>query len=139
MHVPDLPLKDYSQGDIPSINRLLDAFRRGDAFVWSSATYHGTVTGIFKNALDMLELLVEDDPPYLTGKAVGLIAVADASPLSSMASSVHELRAWTAPTRLTLFKTDFTPELELKEGAPVRRATRLARELIFFAGGRRNG
>jgi FMN reductase len=37
-----------------------------DAMIWSSPTYHGSVSGAFKNALDWLILLAEHQPPYLT-------------------------------------------------------------------------
>ena len=57
--------------------------REARAFVWCSPAYHRTLSGSFKNALDYLEILAKDDPPYLSGKAVGLIAVSS-GPKSAM-------------------------------------------------------
>jgi FMN reductase len=48
----------------------VDAVYACDAMIWSSPTYHGSVSGSFKNALDWLILLAERDPPYLTNKPV---------------------------------------------------------------------
>ncbi len=57
--------------------------RAARAFVWCSPAYHRTLSGSFKNALDYLEILAKDDPPYLSSKAVGLIGVSS-GPKSAM-------------------------------------------------------
>ena len=132
MYVPDLLIEDYPANRVAAVTRLMQTARRAQALIWSSPTYHGTVSGVFKNALDMLELLGDDDPPYLSGKAVGLIAVSDSQTFSAMASSVHELRGWLAPTYLTLDSQDFNPDLSLKPGPATRRAERLVGELLEF-------
>ncbi len=44
--------------------------------IWSSPTYHGSVSGSFKNALDWLILLAEHAPPYLSNKPIGLVTTA---------------------------------------------------------------
>ena len=49
---------------------------RCDAMIWSSPTYHGSVSGSFKNALDWLILLAERTPPYLSNKPIGMITTA---------------------------------------------------------------
>lgn len=66
------------------------------------------------------------------GKAVGIILIADPAPLANMAGCVHELRAWLAPTRLTLNSQDFSPLLELADEKATRRITRLVEELLKF-------
>jgi len=38
--------------------------------------YNDTISGSFKYALDWLKLLGDRNPPYLTDKVVGLIAIA---------------------------------------------------------------
>jgi len=55
---------------------LLTAMSEADAFIWSSPQYHGTISGSFKNALDWLDVLEKQDPPYLTDKVVGLVSAA---------------------------------------------------------------
>ncbi len=72
-----------------------------DALIWSTPTYHGSVSGSFKNALDWLILLAERDPPYLTNKQVGLVATAGGvqglQAVNSMEFVVRALRGWSVP------------------------------------------
>ena len=69
--------------------------------------YHGTISGLVKNALDYLEDLAKDTRPYLDGRAVGLIATAygDQATMSTMQtlrSIVHALRGWPTPMGATI-------------------------------------
>ena len=132
MYVPDFVVKDYLPEHQASINKLIDACRKATAFVWCSPCYHGTVSGIFKNAIDFMELLSEDDPPYITDKCVGLIAVNDSKTFSAMSNSVHEVRAWLAPTHIMLTKKDFDADLTLTSDSSLRRIARLVQELMSF-------
>ena len=132
MFVPDFAAKDYLPEHQVSINKLLDACRKATAFLWCSPCYHGTVSGIFKNAIDFLELLSDDDPPYITGKCVGLMAVNDSKTFSAMSNSVHEVRAWLAPTHIMLTKKDFDADLTLTSESSLRRMARLVQELMSF-------
>lgn len=138
MYNSDVELDQYGPDAAKRIRRLLESCRSADAMIWCSPAYHGSVSGVFKNALDMMELLADDQPAYLTGKAVGIITISDSPPLGTMARSIHELRAWTAPTQPTFTRDHFTADLQLAEGGPVRRLTRLVRELIWFANARRS-
>jgi FMN reductase len=133
MFEPDLMVNEYPAEDQININRLLEASRRAEVMIWASPTYHGTMSGVVKNALDFLELLADDEPPYLQGHAVGLIGVNDSSPFASMINSVHELRAWLAPTQAVLSRHDFNSELQLINERAQHRLTRLVNELLNFA------
>jgi FMN reductase len=67
-----------------------------------SPGYHGTISGLMKNALDYVEDLREDDRPYLDGRAVGCVSVAlgwqaAVTTLTSLRSIVHSLRGWPTP------------------------------------------
>jgi FMN reductase len=44
-------------------HQFADTVYSCDAMIWSSPTYHGSVSGSFKNALDWLILLAERAPP----------------------------------------------------------------------------
>jgi FMN reductase len=73
----ELPLPLYDAGDparTPEVERLLALARRADGLVFATSVYHNTLTGAMKNALDYFELLRDDQPPYLTGRPVGLLA-----------------------------------------------------------------
>ena len=130
---PDMPLDAYSQFQQPAIARLIESCRAANAMIWASPTYHGTVSGAFKNALDFLELLSDDDPPYLSGQAIGLIAVSDQSTFPAMIDSVHELRAWLAPTRVTLTGRDFDADQLLTSERVQHRMARMVGELLTFS------
>lgn len=132
MYVPDFGIDDYPSEHRASIRTLLDVSHRADAMVWASPCYHGTVSGIFKNALDYIELLSEATPAYLNGKAVGLITINDSKTFSAMSNSVHELQAWLAPTHIQLGKGDFDATLHFSTDRATRRVTRLVSELLEF-------
>jgi N-hydroxyarylamine O-acetyltransferase len=137
LFLPDETVEAYLPEHQINIKRFLDVCRSSDAMIWASPTYHGTVSGAIKNAIDFIELMCNDRRPYLTGRAVGLITVADSTTLAAMRDSVHELRAWLAPTSVVLDAPDFTPDLNLKDGRPRRRIERMVNELIEFCS-RRN-
>src|SRR5207244_5379784 len=52
---PNMPIEAYREVHRAGLTRLIDGARRADGMVWSSPTYHGTVSGVFKNALDHLD------------------------------------------------------------------------------------
>ncbi|MGH8778407.1 NADPH-dependent FMN reductase [Paraburkholderia sp.] len=81
---------------------LIEAVREADALIIATPGYHGGVSGLVKNALDMLEELRADERPYLDGRAVGCIVTAygwqaAGSVLTSLRSIVHALRGWPTP------------------------------------------
>jgi len=81
---------------------LVEMLRRADGVIVASPGYHGTLSGLVKNALDYAEDMRDDDPPYLDGKAVGTIACAYGWPatihtLSALRSVAHALRGWPTP------------------------------------------
>ncbi len=86
---------------------LVDAVRQADGVLIASPGYHGTISGLVKNALDYLEDLSRDERPYLDSRAVGLIATAfgdqaTMSTLFAMRSIVHALRGWPTPMGATV-------------------------------------
>lgn len=105
----DLDLPPYHTGAVlPEIaTGYVEAVRQADAVVISSPGYHGTVSGLVKNALDYLEELRTDSRPYLDGRAVGLIAVArgwqaSVSTLGTLRQIAHALRGWPTPLGLAV-------------------------------------
>jgi len=81
---------------------FVEALRRADALLIASPGYHGTVSGMMKNALDYVEDLRGDERPYLTGMPIGCIAVAygwqaSVTTLHTLRSCAHALRGWPTP------------------------------------------
>ncbi len=100
----DLPLyhPDLHEKDAPEAAHLIAAFRRARAFVWCTPAYHYSISGRLKNAFDFLELMQDDDPPYLGGRLVGLVAassgpIASVQAINAMEQIVHALRGYVVP------------------------------------------
>lgn len=86
----------------PDAARLIEEVRAADGVLLVSPGYHGTVSGLMKNALDYLEDLREDSRPYLDGRAVGCVGTAygwqaAVTTLTALRSIVHALRGWPTP------------------------------------------
>ena len=82
--------------------RLISALRRAHGVILSTPCYHGSVSGLVKNALDYTEDMCTDAEPYLDGRAVGLIVCghgwqSTGVVLSAFRSIVHALRGWPTP------------------------------------------
>ncbi len=98
------------------------AVREADGLIISAPGYHGSISGLVKNALDYLEDLAKDQRPYLDGRAVGLIATAygdqaTMSTLQTLRSVVHALRGWPTPMGATVrvYQGLFSPDGECLE------------------------
>jgi FMN reductase len=102
---PELLLPIYHPGDAertPAAARLIAAFRRCHGVIVASPAYHGTVSGLIKNALDYTEDLRGDDRVYFDGLAVGLIVCAGGwqaggQTLATLRGIAHALRGWPTP------------------------------------------
>lgn len=86
----------------PAVVHLLDAARRADGLILASPAYHGTMSGTLKNALDYLQFLAKDDPPYLDGRAIGVLSTgagtqATVQTCNALRDVVHALRGWPTP------------------------------------------
>jgi FMN reductase len=94
-------------GRTPPAQRLVAEVERADGIVIASPGYHGGISGMVKNALDYLEDLRDAPRPYLTGRAVGLIACADGpqattTTLTALRAVVHALRGWPTPLGIAM-------------------------------------
>ena len=101
---------------------MVEAVRAADGLLIAAPGYHGTISGLVKNALDYLEDLSKDSRPYLDGRAVGLIATAygdqaTMSTLITMRAIVHALRGWPTPMGATIrtYQGLFSPDGECLE------------------------
>ncbi|HEY9236868.1 MULTISPECIES: NADPH-dependent FMN reductase [Phenylobacterium] len=86
----------------PAQLELAEAVRAADGLIVASPGYHGSISGMIKNALDSLEVLRDDARPYLTDRAVGCIITADGwqaagTTLTALRSIIHALRGWPTP------------------------------------------
>ncbi len=81
---------------------LVTAVRAADGLIIASPGYHGSISGLVKNAIDYIEDTARDSRVYLDGVPVGLIATASGwqatgSTIATLRSIVHALRGWPTP------------------------------------------
>ncbi|MBL8550307.1 MAG: NAD(P)H-dependent oxidoreductase [Hyphomonadaceae bacterium] len=108
----------------PGQTALVEAVRRADGLVIGTPGYHGGVSGLVKNAIDLLEDLRGGARVYLDGRPVGLVVTAGGWQacgviLSSLRDIVHALRGWPTPTGIAINSHDDSPFLadgDLKPG-----------------------
>lgn len=82
-----------------------------DGIILGSPGYHGSISGLVKNALDYAEDLRTDPRPYFSGRAVGCIATAGGWPgavntLGALRDIVHALRGWPTPLGAAINTSD---------------------------------
>lgn len=98
----DLPFYQYGNPLGARATRLITELEHASAVVLVSPSYHGSVSGLLKNALDYVNELADHERPFLDGRAVGCVALAAgaqgaASTLGAMRTIVHALRGWPTP------------------------------------------
>jgi FMN reductase len=101
----DLQLPIYGTADpeaMPTLRRFLGLYQSCDGLLMASPGYHGSISGLLKNALDFTDVLRSTGKPYLDGKAVGCIVCAygwqaTGTTLTAMRTIVHALRGWPTP------------------------------------------
>lgn len=103
-----------------AVSRMVETIRAADALILGSPGYHGTLSGLVKNALDHLELLRADERVYLDGMPVGLVAVAagwqaSVATLTTLRTIVHSLRGWPTPMGVAINASEPCDSVEAAE------------------------
>lgn len=118
--------------------RLVEAVRQCEGLIIGSPGYHGGMSGLVKNAIDLLEDLREDTRPYFQGRAVGLIVSAagwqaGGVTLSAMRAIVHAMRGWPTPIGIainSIVQRPFGPDGAVVDEAIAGSLTSLARQVM---------
>ncbi|ODT89929.1 NADPH-dependent FMN reductase [Phenylobacterium sp. SCN 70-31] len=136
-----MPMYDPADPDrTPEAQALLAALRRADGVIVASPGYHGSISGLVKNALDYTEDMARDPRSYFDDLPVGCIATgfgsqAAMTTIDALRAVTHALRGWPTPfaaaisVRAGLFAeegcTDATVEAQLRTvGRQVAQAVR---------------
>lgn len=137
-----IPIYDPTTADSsPELQELLEGVRHADGVIIATPGYHGSVSGVVKNALDALEGLRGDVRPYFDGRAVGCIVTADGwqaagTTLSSLRTIIHALRGWPTPLGVALNPSAnplFDAEGELCNPRDAQMLAMLAGQVVEFA------
>lgn len=94
--------------------QLVETVRLADGLILATPSYHAGISGLLKNAIDLLEDLRDDVRPYLQDRAVGCIVTAHGlqgagATLISVRTIVHALRGWPTPLGVTVNTMESLP------------------------------
>ena len=139
IHTLELPLynSDMALANYPRTTHwLLEEARNANAIVLCSPNYHGTLSGAVKNALDILDYLGSDNPPYFTGKPVGLVGLGGgaANVLNSLFHASRALNGFTVPNWVGLPHDAVDPESgKFRDAGNEKRAKAMVDQLVDMA------
>jgi FMN reductase len=136
-----LPIYDpRTPAPTPAQIALVEAVREADGLIVGSPAYHGSISGMVKNALDTLEMTARDPKPYLEGKAVGAVITAygwqaAGTSLMSFRTIIHALRGWPTPmgAALNCAESPFTGTDVDPHAKDAQALATVARQVVRFA------
>jgi FMN reductase len=120
--------KEYPE--YPDVQRLRDTVRNTDGLILATPEYHGGVSGVLKNALDLLSF------DELSGKVTGLISVlggqSNSNALNDLRLIVRWVHGWVIPEQIAVGQaySAFSPEGKLLDEKLSQRFDQFAQSLI---------
>ena len=119
---------------------LIDALRQADGVILGTPSYHGSISGLMKNALDYAEDLRLAPRVYLQDRPVGCIVCAEGAQalgttLVALRSVVHALRGWPTPFGAAIHTAvrPFDAEGKVIDESVQRACETVAEEVVAFA------
>lgn len=86
--------------DYPDVEKLRQAVKEADALILATPEYHGSVSGVLKNALDLMSF------EQLDGKVAGLISVlggqSNSNALNDLRVIMRWVHAWVIPEQIAI-------------------------------------
>lgn len=117
----------------PEVHRFRAAVKEAQGLILGSPEYHGSFSGVIKNALDLLSF------DELSGKMVGLIAVSGGasgvSALSHLRLVMRAVHAWVIPQQVMIPHASraFDEELAIVDARLEERLLEIGHEVVKFA------
>lgn len=74
--------------EYPDVEKLQNAVKNADGLILATPEYHGSVSGVLKNALDLMSF------DQLSDKVVGLISVLGGQPNSNALNDLRVIMRW---------------------------------------------
>lgn len=134
MYAPELPDR------VPAAQRLIEELRRADGIVIGSPAYHGSISGLVKNALDYTEDMREDDRVYFADRAVGVVATGYGwqgvvATLQTLRQIAHALRGHPTPlgAGINSMETKFAEDGSVSDDKAALQLSIVGREVVALA------
>ncbi|MDV6330767.1 NADPH-dependent FMN reductase [Asticcacaulis sp. 201] len=122
----------------PAQQAFVEAVRIADGIVIGTPAYHGGVSGLVKNAIDLTADLQSDTRVFLDGRPVGIVVAAGGwqgagATLSAMRDIVHALRGWPTPMGVAATSSSiFDNEGQILDASLRSAVATQARQLVTF-------
>ncbi|MFH7030025.1 MAG: NADPH-dependent FMN reductase [Heteroscytonema crispum UTEX LB 1556] len=116
--------------DYPDVKRLQAAVSRADGLILATPEYHGSVSGVLKNALDLMSF------DQLSGKVTGLISVlggqSNSNALNDLRIILRWVHGWVIPEQVAIGQAwkAFSPEGKLLDEKLSQRFDQFAQSLV---------
>ena len=125
---------DWAPAEWPDAEKLASAVRGADGLIWATPEYHGSFSGVLKNALDLCT--IEDHE----GKVVALLGVA-AGQIGAIQSLNHlrgvarQLHLWALPTQISIARSfgAFDENGRLKDEKLAASLEKMSAELVKWS------
>ncbi|MEG3840549.1 NADPH-dependent FMN reductase [Microcoleus sp. herbarium14] len=128
----DLPFCDGENHyhDYPDVEKLRNAVRQADGLILATPEYHGSVSGVLKNALDLMSF------EHLDGKVAGSISVlggqVNSNALNDLRTILRWVHAWVIPEQIAIGEAwkAFSPDGKLLDEKLSKRFDEFAQSLV---------
>ncbi|PMB32334.1 NAD(P)H-dependent oxidoreductase [Fischerella thermalis BR2B] len=116
--------------DYPDVQKLQNAVSRADGLILATPEYHGSISGVLKNALDLMSF------EHLSGKVTGLISVLGGQPNSNALNDLRIImrwvHGWVIPEQIAIGQAwkAFSPEGKLLDEKLAQRFDQFAQSLV---------
>ncbi|MCC5615892.1 NAD(P)H-dependent oxidoreductase [Nostoc sp. CHAB 5836] len=120
--------KEYAE--YPDVQRLQDTVSQADGIILATPEYHGGVSGVLKNALDLMSF------DQLSDKVTGLISVlggqSNSNALNDLRLIIRWVHGWVIPEQIAIGQAwgAFSPEGKLVDEKLSQRFDQFAQSLV---------
>lgn len=114
----------------PDVERLRNAVKQADGLILATPEYHGSVSGVLKNALDLMDF------EQLDGKVTGLISVlggqSNSNALNDLRVIMRWVHAWVIPEQIAVGQAwkAFGPDAKIVDEKLSQRFDQFAQSLV---------
>ncbi len=114
----------------PDVRRMQDAVSGADGLILVSPEYHGSISGVLKNALDLMSF------DQLSGKVAGFISIlggqSNSNALNDLRVILRWVHAWSIPEQVAIGQAwqSFTPDGKISDEKLSKRLDAFALSLV---------